>query len=188
MVKEEKVLKKAKVALAKAEIVFEKSNFRKAADLYQKAAENFQILHEWKIAEATHNYVIENYTSENGFLGTFPKKNQDGGDKLYAITYEAETKDVLKAINKGRFLINYSGHGTRTSWKGPEVQIEDIYKLENKALPYVISNACLTGDFAHEEESFGAQLPWLLLLLALAAAAIFLFTLPMEMRGTGFMH
>ena len=40
----------------------------------------------------------------------------------------------------------------------------------------------------HEEESLFAQLPWLLLLLALAAAAIILFTLPMEMRGTGFMH
>jgi polyferredoxin len=40
----------------------------------------------------------------------------------------------------------------------------------------------------HEKESFTAQLPWLLLLLAIAAAAIYLFTLPMEMRGTGFMH
>ncbi len=39
----------------------------------------------------------------------------------------------------------------------------------------------------HERESFIAQLPWLFLLLGLAAAAIFLFTLPMEMRGTGFM-
>jgi len=40
----------------------------------------------------------------------------------------------------------------------------------------------------HEGESFAAQLPWLLLLLGLSVAAIFLFTLPMEMRGTGFLH
>jgi hypothetical protein len=39
----------------------------------------------------------------------------------------------------------------------------------------------------HEREPFTAQLPWLLLLLGLATAAIFLFTLPMEMRGTGLM-
>jgi hypothetical protein len=44
-------------------------------------------------------------------------------------------------------------------------------------------------DIGHQEkESFSAQLPWLLLLLALAAGAIYLFTLPMEMRGTGLMH
>jgi len=36
--------------------------------------------------------------------------------------------------------------------------------------------------------SFKAQLPWLILLIGLAAAAIALFNLPMEMRGTSFMH
>jgi hypothetical protein len=40
----------------------------------------------------------------------------------------------------------------------------------------------------HAKITFLAQLPWLLLLLAIAVAAIYLFTLPMEMRGTGFMH
>ena len=39
-----------------------------------------------------------------------------------------------------------------------------------------------------ENATFPTQLPWLLLLLAVAVAAIYLFTLPMEMRGTGFMH
>lgn len=40
----------------------------------------------------------------------------------------------------------------------------------------------------HEKIPFLPQLPWLLLLLGIALAAIYLFTLPMEMRGTGFMH
>jgi len=45
------------------------------------------------------------------------------------------------------------------------------------------------GDIGrHRKESFVAQLPWLLLLIGLALAAIFLFTLPMEMRGTSFGH
>jgi hypothetical protein len=39
-----------------------------------------------------------------------------------------------------------------------------------------------------EKSSFAAQLPWLFLLLGIAAAAIYLFTLPMEMRGTAFMY
>ncbi len=45
------------------------------------------------------------------------------------------------------------------------------------------------GDIGrHEDSPFAAQLPWLLVLLGIAVAAIYLFTLPMEMRGTGFMH
>jgi len=45
------------------------------------------------------------------------------------------------------------------------------------------------GDIGRREKtSFSAQLPWLLLLLGIAVAAIYLFTLPMEMRGTGMMH
>ncbi len=46
----------------------------------------------------------------------------------------------------------------------------------------------LTDIGRHEKESFAAQLPWLLLLVTVAVTAIFLFTLPMEMRGTSFMH
>ncbi len=45
------------------------------------------------------------------------------------------------------------------------------------------------GDIGrHEKESFSAQLPWLLLLIGLAIVAIYLFTLPMEMRGTSLGH
>ena len=40
----------------------------------------------------------------------------------------------------------------------------------------------------HEQSTFLSQIPWLLLLLAIAVTAIYLFTLPMEMRGTSFMH
>lgn len=45
------------------------------------------------------------------------------------------------------------------------------------------------GEITRRENlPFAAQLPWLLLLLGMAATAIYLFTLPMEMRGTGFLH
>jgi polyferredoxin len=45
------------------------------------------------------------------------------------------------------------------------------------------------GDIANREKtSFMAQLPWLLLLLGVSITAIYLFTLPMEMRGTSLMN
>ena len=46
----------------------------------------------------------------------------------------------------------------------------------------------LTEIGRREKIAFRSQIPWLLLLLAIAVTAIYLFTLPMEMRGTGFMH
>ena len=45
------------------------------------------------------------------------------------------------------------------------------------------------GDIGkREKSSFMAQLPWLLLLLGIAVAAVYLFTLPMEMRGTALIY
>lgn len=107
----------------------------------------------YEVAEATHNYVIDTYTKKAKYKGVFPSRNQVGGDKLYAITHKAGTGDVMKAISQGRTIINYSGHGATTFWAGPEVSQENVRSLKSKTYPFVISNACITGDF-REEESF----------------------------------
>lgn len=107
----------------------------------------------YEVAEATHNYVIDTYTKKAKYKGVFPSRNQLGGDKLYAITHKAGTKDVMDAISKGRTIINYSGHGAHTYWAGPEISQADVRSLRSKTFPFVISNACITGDF-REEESF----------------------------------
>lgn len=107
----------------------------------------------YEVAEGTHNYVIDTYTKKAKYKGVFPKKNQAGGDKLYAITHKASTENVMEAISKGRTIINYSGHGAHTYWAGPVVTQENVRSLKSTTFPFVISNACITGDF-REEESF----------------------------------
>jgi hypothetical protein len=107
----------------------------------------------YEVAEGSHNYVIDTYTKKAKYKGVFPKNNQVGGDKLYAITNKAKNDDVMKAISKGRTIINYSGHGATTYWDAPEVTQENVRSLKSKTLPFVISNACITGDF-REDESF----------------------------------
>jgi len=99
----------------------------------------------YQVAEGTHNYVIDNHFIPNGLLY----------DKLYAITYGSTGHDVLQALNAGRFIINYSGHGSTTSWAGPSVTQSMVNSSTNNGMyPFIISNACVTGSF-NLTECFG---------------------------------
>lgn len=114
----------------------------------------------WDIAEATQNYVISNDTLPAGYVGTFPSNPQAGGDKLYAHTYSASNSNVISALNNGRALVAYSGHGSQVSWGGPSLSQSNIRSISNSgALSVVASFACLTGDY-NVTESFGET--WLL--------------------------
>lgn len=105
----------------------------------------------WGLAEGTHNYVIKNYTQALEYQSVFPD-TQPGGDKLYAVTHQATRQDVVRVMNLGRSIINYSGHGMETGWVGPIVTQEDVRSLNHpSALPFVISNACLTGHYETDE-------------------------------------
>ncbi|MBL6991084.1 MAG: proprotein convertase P-domain-containing protein [Bacteriovoracaceae bacterium] len=104
------------------------------------------------VAEGTHNYVIENYTTSRGYMGVFPDPNQLGGDQLYAITHKVTDEKVVETMGLGRFVINYSGHGSTDLWAGPTVTQEDVRSIvHGDALPFVVSNACITGQFTMEE-------------------------------------
>ena len=108
---------------------------------------------QWELAEGTHNYAIDTYTSQKGYEGNFPAARQVGGDKLYAITNRAENSDVMNSITKGRSIINYSGHGANTYWDAPRVDQGDVSSLDKttSSLPFVISNACVTADYRVDE-------------------------------------
>ncbi len=98
-------------------------------------------------AEGTHNYVISTYTQPKGYTGIFPAALQPGGDKLYAITYSADTTDVLRSINDDRVMVIYSGHGSQTSWAGPSVSQTNVRGLTGVLSTYVAGHACVTADF-----------------------------------------
>jgi subtilisin-like proprotein convertase family protein len=102
----------------------------------------------YEIAEGSHNYVIDTYARQRGYRGVFPSDPQQGGDQLYAVTHRVSNAKVHEAMGLGRTIINYSGHGSTTSWAGPSVSQADVRRLADpNALPFVISNACITGDF-----------------------------------------
>jgi hypothetical protein len=98
------------------------------------------------ISEGTHNYVIDNYLNPNGYTC----------DKLYTYTYGATTQQVRDAINDGRSLVVYSGHGGPSGWgDGPPFYQTDVENLMNENMyPFVCSHACSTNTF-NDPECFG---------------------------------
>ena len=109
----------------------------------------------YQIAEGSHNYVIDTYTSKLNYTGVFPNNPQIGGDKLYAITHKVSNPTVVSTLKSGRFIIDYSGHGATTYWAGPTVTQDDVRSIgQTDAYPFVIGNACITGQFTIPE-SFG---------------------------------
>ena len=59
---------------------------------------------------------------------------------------------VSDAVNDGRSVINYIGHGSKTSWVSSRFNTGDIENLENgRMLPYIWSVACVNGDFGMRE-------------------------------------
>lgn len=106
----------------------------------------------YEVAEGSHNYVIENYTAPLGYLGIFPQQDMAGGDQLYAITHRVTAEQTVSTLRMGRTLIQYSGHGANTFWDAPRVTQADVRSIQDaNALPFVISNACITGDYQVSE-------------------------------------
>ncbi|MFH1250483.1 MAG: C25 family cysteine peptidase [bacterium] len=95
----------------------------------------------WELAEASHNYVIENYLQTRGVYTDLIKGHPDGN-----------TLDISQALNEGRTICHYSGHGLETEWQGPSFNQGNIGGLNSGSVPaFVISNACETGSFSMGE-------------------------------------
>jgi hypothetical protein len=98
------------------------------------------------VSEGTHNYVIDNYLEPNDYTC----------DKLYTYTYGATTQQVHDAINDGRSLVIFSGHGSPSGWgDGPPFYQSDVKALMNEDMyPFVCSHSCSTNTF-DDSECFG---------------------------------
>ncbi|MBD3237921.1 MAG: hypothetical protein GF330_14575, partial [Candidatus Eisenbacteria bacterium] len=92
-------------------------------------------------AEGTHNYCIEHWFDPAG-INSIRIYERLGGS----------TQDIRDAINGGTLMANYSGHGSTNMWNCVPFTQTDIRNLTNNDMyPLIISNACLTGDYASSE-------------------------------------
>ena len=91
----------------------------------------------WSVAEGTHNYVISTYLEPANYTC----------DKIYGHS-GGNTQDIINALDDGRSLAVYSGHGSTDSWAGPAFNQANINSLTNDGFyPFVCSHACLTNQF-----------------------------------------
>jgi hypothetical protein len=68
----------------------------------------------------------------------------------------AYAEDVAKAVNEGRSIICYIGHGSSTSWATTGFSVSDIHNLTNDGeYPVIWSVACVNGNFVKTGECFG---------------------------------
>jgi gingipain R len=69
-------------------------------------------------------------------------------DRLYQ-GLGASTSALAAAVNQGRSLINYLGHGSGLSWDSVVFRNSDVTALTNGTrLPWIIDVSCYNGDFA----------------------------------------
>ncbi len=63
-------------------------------------------------------------------------------------TNGGNASDVTAALNDGRGVINYCGHGSTTSWSTTGFSNSHINSLQNAGmLPFIVSVACVNGNF-----------------------------------------
>ncbi len=61
---------------------------------------------------------------------------------------------VSTALNNGRGIVNYCGHGNQTSWGSSGFSVTHVNNLTNRGmLPFIVSVACLNGKF-HSGDCF----------------------------------
>ncbi|MCU0611388.1 MAG: C25 family cysteine peptidase, partial [Candidatus Eisenbacteria bacterium] len=64
--------------------------------------------------------------------------------------YTGTGTPITTAINAGRAMLAYSGHGVETAWQGPSYNGWYVDQLTNlDKYPIVLSFACLTGNFTY---------------------------------------
>ena len=60
----------------------------------------------------------------------------------------ASSSQVTAALNSGRSIVNYLGHGSETAWGTTDFSVSSIYGLNNtNKVPFIFDVACLNGQF-----------------------------------------
>ncbi len=64
--------------------------------------------------------------------------------------------DLVNALDQGRFLLSYRGHGARDHWRSPKLDDASLNFLNNgNKLPVILSFSCQTGWFDNETDFNG---------------------------------
>ena len=61
---------------------------------------------------------------------------------------------IRSALNQGALLIEYTGHGGIQTWADESIfRLDDVVRLRNRHLPFVITTTCLNGQFDKPQQA-----------------------------------
>jgi len=93
------------------------------------------------------------YERANWLRDALMKYNFDTVDQIY--DPRASKEKLIAAINEGRSIINYIGHGSKTAWVTTYFGNNDALALKNqRKLPVIWSVACVNGQFNGGSDCF----------------------------------
>lgn len=93
---------------------------------------------------SSHGNGHINYGTEHYF-------NEDNGSYPYVYLYpqsSGSSQQIIQNVSNGVGYVNYTAHGSPTSWADPSFTINDINNLQNYGkYPMVVGNCCITNKF-----------------------------------------
>lgn len=93
----------------------------------------------------SHGWPHINYAEKYYF------NKSKGFDKVYKYLSAGSGQNVSKIISNisdGVSYVNYTAHGSSTTWSDPRLTISNINSLNNEGkYPFIIGNCCLTNKF-----------------------------------------
>ncbi|RRA98701.1 type IX secretion system sortase PorU [Larkinella rosea] len=102
-----------------------------------------------KIAAARPPFRIEKL-----YLDSFAQESSPGGQKAPAMN-----QAITKALNDGRLIVNYTGHGGESGWAEEQVvTLQDILGWTNQRLPIFVTATCQFGRYDDPAQTSGAEL------------------------------
>ncbi|WP_128547250.1 type IX secretion system sortase PorU [Larkinella soli] len=91
---------------------------------------------------------------EKLYLDRFPQESGPAGQKAPAVN-----EAIRKALNDGRLIVNYTGHGGESGWAEEQVvTLQDILAWSNRPLPLLVTATCQFGRYDDPAQTSGAEL------------------------------
>lgn len=89
----------------------------------------------------------------NGHINYGTEHYFNAANGIYSHTYlypasSGSAQAIINNVSDGVGYVNYTAHGSPTTWSNPSFTINNIYSLQNAGkYPFVVGNCCITNQF-----------------------------------------
>ena len=90
------------------------------------------------------------------YATTYYYNTAHGFSQVNAYLQQGQYTGCYNTLNTGVGFINYTAHGSETSWSDPSFTVSNVNALTNANKYFLaMGNCCLTGNFGHTSTCFG---------------------------------